>query len=44
MGEAFQALGALERLLAAVQATVLGEVVLVFESLVALAALVGPQI
>ena len=44
MGELLEALGAHEGLLARVEAPVLGEVVLVFESLVALTALVRTQI
>ena len=41
VGEAFEALWALERLLARVESPVLGEVVLVLERLVAVRALVG---
>jgi len=44
VGEALVALGALEGLLSAVEAPVLGEVVLVLESLVAVPALVRTQI
>ncbi len=44
MGKAFVTLGALEWLLAAVEAPVLGQVVLVLESLVAVPTLVWTQI
>ena len=44
MGEALLALGALEGLLAAVEAPVLGEVMLVLESRVAVRTLVRTQI
>ena len=44
VGEALEALGALEGLLAGVEPAVLGEVVLVLEGLVAVGALVRPLI
>ena len=44
VGEALEALGALEGLLAGVEPAVLGEVVLVLERLVAVRALVRPLI